>query len=303
MTALARRSDVPSALTEQLQLAQELAKAGIVPTHLQRKPENLLALMYAAQSVDIPLWQAVQGMQVISGKVGISADLCRALILRAGHTFRVEESTDTKATVVVIRKGDTYEHRATFTTDDAKRAGLTGGSWNKYPKAMLIARATTLVARNACADVLAGMAYTPEELGAEVDEDGRVIEAREPSHAQLVARTLEDNKKADRSGPLEDDPWTASQFAVEWRAELAKATEQVHLDEAWVNLATAVAAENVSHDEAALLRDELAAKAAELKPVEVEGQVDLITGEVVDGELVEGWPEVKQPPDAEAVAS
>jgi hypothetical protein len=289
MTALARRSDVPGVLTEQLQLAQELAKAGIVPTHLQRKPENILALMYAAQSVDIPLWQAVQGMQVISGKVGISADLCRALILRAGHIFRVEESTETAATVVVIRKGDTFEHRASFTIDDAKRAGLTGGSWNKYPKAMLIARATTLVARNACADVLAGMAYTPEELGADVDEDGRVIESREPSHAQLVARTLEDDKKADR-GPVDDDPWSVSPWAVEWLGTLAAAESKEELDECWINLQAAVATEDVSQDEAGTLRDALKARAEAIAPVEVEGQVDILTGEVVEAS---GWTDVE----------
>lgn len=295
MTALARRSDVPGVLTEQLQLAQELAKAGIVPSHLQRKPENILALMYAAQSVDIPLWQAVQGMQVISGKVGISADLCRALILRAGHTFRVEESTETTATVVVIRKGDTFEHRASFTIEDAKRAGLTGGSWQKYPKAMLIARATTLVARNACADVLAGMAYTPEELGAEVDEDGRVIE-RELTHAQLVGRTLDDDKKADRE-PVDSDPWSVSPWAVEWMATLAAADSQAALDECWVNLQAAVATEDVSQDEAGLLRDALKARASEVAPAEVQGQVDILTGEVVEDS---NWPAVATVPNGDA---
>lgn len=301
MTALARRSDVPSVLTEQLQLAQELAKAGIVPSHLQRKPENLLALMYAAQSVDIPLWQAIQGMQVISGKVGISADLCRALILRAGHTFRVEESTEQAATVVVIRKGETFEHRASFSVEDAKRAGLTGGSWNKYPKAMLIARATTLVARNACADVLAGMAYTPEELGAEVDEEGRVVD-----HNRLVAQTLEDDKKADR-GPADADPWAVPEWVVEWQAELAKAGDKTALDVCWVNLKTAVAAGDVDETWAARLKTELAERAA---VVEKDPEVDPDTGEVIDAVIVEDppaeplWPETAKIPGAdEAVAS
>jgi hypothetical protein len=41
---------------------------------------------------------------------------------------------------------------------------------------MLVARATTAVLREACADVMAGFAYAPEELGAVVDEEGRIAE-------------------------------------------------------------------------------------------------------------------------------
>jgi hypothetical protein len=179
---IALRSDVPTQLGEQLELAKALAVSGIIPSHLQRKPENILAIMYAARSIDVPLWQAIQSMQVISGKVGISADLARALILRAGHTFRVVESTNETATVEVVRRGEDYVHRATFTLFDARQAGLTGNNtWSKYPKAMLIARATTLIARVACADVLAGMSYTPEELGATVDEEGRIVEDHSPA--------------------------------------------------------------------------------------------------------------------------
>lgn len=178
-TDIALRSDVPTNLTDQMELAKALAVSGLLPNHLQNKPQNLLAIMYAARSIDVPLWQAVQSMQVISGKVGLSADLARALILRAGHVFRVVESTNESATVEVIRKGDDYVHRATFTLEDAELAKLTGNpSWSKYPKAMLIARATTLIARNACADVLAGMSYTPEELGAVVDEEGRIVDEK-----------------------------------------------------------------------------------------------------------------------------
>jgi hypothetical protein len=47
--------------------------------------------------------------------------------------------------------------------------------WEKYPEAMLKARAITECARDACEEVLFGLHYTPEELGAEVAEDGTVI--------------------------------------------------------------------------------------------------------------------------------
>ena len=40
---------------------------------------------------------------------------------------------------------------------------------------MLKARAITQCARDACEEALFGLHYTPEELGAEVDEDGVVV--------------------------------------------------------------------------------------------------------------------------------
>lgn len=176
MTEMVLRSDVPSALTDQMELCKVLANSELLPNHLRGKPANVLAILYAANAVGVPLWTAMQGMQVISGKVGIDANLARALILSHGHSFRVVESTPEIATVEVIRKGEEFVHSASFTLAEAHTAGLAGGvNYKKYPKAMLIARATTIVARQACADVLAGMSYTAEELGADVDEEGRIV--------------------------------------------------------------------------------------------------------------------------------
>ena len=47
--------------------------------------------------------------------------------------------------------------------------------WKKYPASMLKSRAITQCARDACEEALYGLHYTPEELGAEVDEDGVVV--------------------------------------------------------------------------------------------------------------------------------
>ena len=53
-----------------------------------------------------------------------------------------------------------------FTIDDAKAMKLTGkGNWATMPRAMLMARVTSLLGRALFADVLLGMEYTPEELG------------------------------------------------------------------------------------------------------------------------------------------
>lgn len=166
------RCDVPTTLNDQMTLARAVANSGILPKHLRGKPENVLAIMYGARALDLPLWQAMQEMHDVDGKIGISANLMRALWLRAGHSFRVIERSNTSATVEAIRIGED-PYQVTFTLDDAKTAGLAGkGNWSKYPKAMLVARATSMCLREIGADILLGFGYTPDELS-----DGRWDEA------------------------------------------------------------------------------------------------------------------------------
>src|SRR5690606_375368 len=69
-------------------------------------------------------------------------------------------------------------------------AGVAGrGPWKSYPKAMLFARALSQGVRWHCPDVLGGTtAYVPEELGAQVDADGNVIDVE---HRPAPARQVE----------------------------------------------------------------------------------------------------------------
>jgi hypothetical protein len=50
-------------------------------------------------------------------------------------------------------------------------------AWEKYPRAMLRARAVAECVRSACPEVLHGAIYTAEELGAQVDEAGLPVAA------------------------------------------------------------------------------------------------------------------------------
>jgi hypothetical protein len=76
---------------------------------------------------------------------------------------------DTQAVAEIVRADDPeFVFRSEWTIARAQQAGLTGkGTWKQYPAAMLKARAITEAARDACPEALAGVAYTPEELGDE----------------------------------------------------------------------------------------------------------------------------------------
>jgi len=63
------------------------------------------------------------------------------------------------------KRADTgSEATVSWSMKDAQLAGLAGrGAWKTYPRAMLLARATSELCRMLFADVVAGLSYTPEE--------------------------------------------------------------------------------------------------------------------------------------------
>lgn len=164
--------------------AKALATAGDqLPRKFQGNPGNVLVAMEYARSLGLPLMQGITGVQVIDGVPSLSALTMQALVRRAGHTLRLAGDNEA-AWCEIVRNDDLgFTYRADFTLADAERAGLCkvqpDGTvrarskqgnplpWETHTRAMLRARALSECARMACADVLAGVAYTPSELAPE----------------------------------------------------------------------------------------------------------------------------------------
>jgi hypothetical protein len=162
-------------LDSKIKYAQALASASLLPRTYLNQPANVLLAIELGESLGISSIQAINGIHVIEGKPSASADLIASLVRRAGHKLRV--SVDDKNLVAVaqiIRSDDpdfTYESR--WDMDKARVAGLAGkGTWKNHPGQMLRNRAITEVARMGASDALYGVIYTPEELGADTNEDG-----------------------------------------------------------------------------------------------------------------------------------
>ena len=145
--------------------AKLMAEASILPPAYRKNPANILVAMEAADALDVSLMQAINGVHVIDGRMSLAAEFMRALILRDGHTFRIALLSEKGCRITAARREDP-EALQTFdyTAEDARRAGLTTGNHTKHPKAMLLARCTSMTARALFADVIAGMGYTPDEL-------------------------------------------------------------------------------------------------------------------------------------------
>lgn len=168
-----RATDVPESFDQQIRMAGFLADSTLLPGHLRAKPANVLLVLMAARTLNISAFQATQSIIVVEGKLSMSADMMRALMIRAGHTVRVVERTAKRAIVEVKRHDRDTPYRAEFTYEDAVAAKLIRKeNYEKYLKAMLVARATSIAWRDECPDIAYGVSYTPDELGAAVDADG-----------------------------------------------------------------------------------------------------------------------------------
>lgn len=120
---------------------------------------------------------SMTGVNVIKGRIAVSANLIAAAIKRTDkYNFRIVEHTDTACEIVFFENGKEVG-RSRFTIADAKKAGIGGGTnWQKYPRNMTFARAISNGAKWYCADIFGGPIYTPDELGAHVDEEGLIID-------------------------------------------------------------------------------------------------------------------------------
>jgi hypothetical protein len=167
-------------LATKIEYAKALAVSPLLPKDYQRNPGNLLFAIEYADALGIKPIHAITSIHVISGKPTASADLIAAVVRRAGHKLRIT-SSDTEATAELIRADDPdFTYTATWTLAKAKAAQLLSNpSWGKYPAAMLRSRAITEVARQGASDALYGVVYSPEEMGADVDQAGAPVAAVE----------------------------------------------------------------------------------------------------------------------------
>lgn len=119
---------------------------------------------------------SMSGIHIIEGKPALSANLMGAMVKRSGkYNYKVDVLTDTECTLTFTENGQPMGV-SSFTMQDATRAGVVrpGSGWSKYPRNMLFSRALSNGVKLYCPELSACPIYVPEELGAEVNEEGNV---------------------------------------------------------------------------------------------------------------------------------
>jgi len=126
---------------------------------------KILMILLAAQDLGIKPTVALNGgIWNIQGKIEISARLMTAMIRQRGHSIKIKQC-DANGCILVgqrLDNGDIIE--ASFSIQDAQKAGLAGRDvWKKYTEDMLYARCLSRLARRLFADVI-GTAYVEGEI-------------------------------------------------------------------------------------------------------------------------------------------
>lgn len=181
----------PQNLEEAFKFAEILSKSKLVPKDFEGNQGNILVAIQWGAELGLQPMQAMQNIAVINGRPSLWGDSVIALVKASPLCeYVVEDVTDTAATCRVKRRGEPEQVR-TFTTEDAKKAGLYGkqGPWTQYPKRMMQMRARSWALRDVFPDVLRGMPVAEELMDMPVERD--VTPA--PAPQQPVATTYLDD--------------------------------------------------------------------------------------------------------------
>lgn len=206
-TALAPRSALAvDQYKMMIDQANRLIQTGFLPDSV-KTGEQALAIVLMGNELGIGPMRALTSISVIKGKPTAGADLIRSLIFRdhGDEAFRVIETTPERCTISYKRRNWPAPETFTYTMKDANTAGLNRKSdkgptnWDRFPREMLVARATSAVARLAFADSIGGM-YTPEEGETAVDTSDRLTiqnasftsTTPEPAAGTLPAEEVDD---------------------------------------------------------------------------------------------------------------
>lgn len=176
-------------------LSQRISNTPFVPTALRGKNEAVLACVLYGAELGLGPMQSLNSIHVIEGRTAMSPELMRAMVARHGHRIDVVENSATACEVKGMRSDTGSTATVRWTMEDAKLAGLAGkNNWKTYPRAMLLARATSELCRIVFPDVIAGLSYTPEEVSsiAGVEYVEEIIEKPAAVIEQKVEETIDD---------------------------------------------------------------------------------------------------------------
>jgi hypothetical protein len=146
-------------------LGKWLALSEAAKDDQQTKGASAALRLYYAEKLDLPPLATAE-LSVIRGRLVVGAKLLRALAARHGYRVVKLESTDTSCTAALVELHSGLElGRATFTIDDAKRAGLVRerSAWVTHPARMLWARASKFVIDDNAPEVSLGI-VTEDEM-------------------------------------------------------------------------------------------------------------------------------------------
>lgn len=157
-----------------------------------KQASQAVVKILAGQELGFGPFASMTGVNIIQNKPVLAANFMAAAIKRQGkYNYRIIKLDDTICELEFYENGKPVG-RSKFDMGDASAAGLTGkDNWKKFPRNMLFARALSNGQKWYAPDVFNGATvYTPDELGANVDEDGNAVIEGVAKPVQEVVREV-----------------------------------------------------------------------------------------------------------------
>lgn len=190
--------------------ALAMSRSGFFPD--AKQAAQAVVKILAGAELGFGPFASMQGVNIIQNRPAIAANLIAAGIKRSGkYDYCVVTHTTQECSIDFYQDGQKVGN-STYTWQEAINAQLTTkDNWKKYPKNMLFARAISNGQKWYCPDAFGGSAvYTPDELGATEDEEGRVITPL--TQEDRIEAAAEEAVKFDESynpSPIPDKLWQA----------------------------------------------------------------------------------------------
>tara|TARA_R110002074_G_scaffold73174_5_gene168178 strand:+ start:639 stop:1373 length:735 start_codon:yes stop_codon:yes gene_type:complete len=173
-------------------VAEIFAASGMFPD--ARSAAEVATKLIVGRSLGMSDYDSMAGFHIIKGKVNLSANSMAAAIKNSGrYNYKITTHTNTECVIEFYELfNDKWEltGESVFSVEDAKRAGLGGDNWRKYPKAMLFARAISAGYKMHCPGAL-GMApvYVEQHGETEIPQDA----SKEVEVIEELPNVCEDN--------------------------------------------------------------------------------------------------------------
>jgi hypothetical protein len=254
-------------------LAADVCESDFVPKDMRGNPPKVLAAIMYGREIGLEPMNALESITIVQGRPVLAAAAMRALIVAAGHQIRVVSSTDQRCLIRGRRAEDRSDPEAWqefgFTVQEANRAGLTGkDNWRKYPSDMLLARATSRLAKAVFPDAIRGLSTREEMLDVETGEIlPAPVTVQPPEHMREQAPAVQEAPPAARP--------PASRQRPAQRRQTQPASSRSYVD-----------------------------PRRQAKPTQVEAppvDADIVEAEVIEAERVDAAPETAEPTPADSM--
>jgi hypothetical protein len=211
----------PSGFREAQTVAAIVAKTGMCGV---KTPEEALVRLMTGRTLGIPSFVALQHVYDVEGRPSLSAKLKVALCLRHPECEKFEhvESDHQHATYRAKRRG-LPEKTVTFTIDDAKRAGLVKekSNWEKWPRRMVQARASSELADILFPDACMGMPTVEESYDARaIETTGEIVQTA----SDMAKSVIPTHFPGAAAAPERD--WASEAALLKHRIQTAKTQDE-----------------------------------------------------------------------------